>query len=228
MKMTGCLLKWVPFRVYNMANSNQIPIIGIRRLRFNTDGHGIRTLIGTADCLLRCKHCLNPHSWNGEMPPKLFSLQSLYDTVKIDNLYFQTTNGGLTFGGGEPLLHMEQISEFISMCPPTWSMCAETSLYVPSGVVYLAATCFDQFIVDIKTTEPVIYKDYSSGNFEVAWNNLKHLCSLVDTDKITVRIPIIPGYVGPQKQQQSIDLISSLGISNIDVFSYRNTKQSSG
>lgn len=211
-----------------MTDPGQIPIIGIQRLRFGTDGRGIRTLITTADCPLRCEYCLNPHSWNGKTAPKLFSPQRLYDTVKIDHLYFLASNGGLTFGGGEPLLHMEQLSAFIAMCPPEWSMCVETSLNVPSWVLPPAAACFDHFFVDIKTTDPAIYKAYTSGDFEIAWSNLRRLCSLVDPDKITVRIPMIPGYVDARMQRQSMDDISSLGISNMDAFSYILPKQSRG
>ena len=214
------LQRWGQFPVFRMKNGDLIPVIGIRRLRINTDGQGVRTLIGVADCPLRCRYCINPHSWNDSISPVYFSPERLYETVKVDNLYFQTTNGGITFGGGEPLLHAEQLTRFISLCPQAWSMCVETSLHIPPHLLSLSAEYFSHFVIDIKTTDPILYTEYTSGNFGLVWGNLNSLCRLVDTSHITVRIPLIPGYVDAKKQKQSIAMISSLGITNIDTFSY--------
>ena len=38
--------------------------------------------------------------------------QRLYDLVKIDNIYFQTTGGGICFGGGEPTMYANFIKAF--------------------------------------------------------------------------------------------------------------------
>lgn len=222
--MTVFLQKWGQFPVLRMKNGDLIPVIGIRRLRIKTDGQGVRTLIGVAGCPLRCRYCINPHSWNGSISPVYFSPEQLYETVKVDNLYFQATNGGITFGGGEPLLHVERLIKFISLCPQAWSMCAETSLHIPPHLLSLSADYFTHFVIDIKTTDPMLYTEYTSGHFGLVWKNLNRLCSLVDTSNITVRIPMIPGYVDAEKQQHSIAVISSLGITNIDTFSYMPVK----
>lgn len=199
-----------------------IPIIGIQRLRIGSDGQGIRTLVGTAGCSLRCRYCLNPHSWDlNRYTPKLVSPEHLYEIVSIDNLYFQATNGGITFGGGEPLMHMDGIGRFKKLCPSEWSIWTETSLNVSEKQIVQAAHIFDHFIIDIKTTNPAIYKKYTSGDFEVMYGNLKKLLSLISPEKISVRIPIIPGYTEETDQKNAVDEISALGISDIEVFSYK-------
>lgn len=205
--------------------TDTIPVIGILRHRSGTDGTGIRTLIGTAGCPLRCKYCLNPHSWNGKAVIHEYSPDALYEMVKIDNLYFRTSGGGITFGGGEPLLHMTQIAKFRTLCPPEWTVYVETSLYTSASTLALAAKTFDHFIVDIKTTDPTSYYAYTSKHLDVPLQNLKKLCNLVDPARITVRIPHIPGYTDSNMQLQSIHQISALGIQNIDTFSY-TVKQS--
>lgn len=38
---------------------NTLKIIGINRHKINTDGIGVRTLVGLAGCNLSCKYCIN-------------------------------------------------------------------------------------------------------------------------------------------------------------------------
>ena len=129
-----------------------IPVIGIERLRMQTDGTGVRTLIGTHGCPLRCQYCLNPQSWNGTKKPTLYTPEQLFQKVFIDNIYFQATNGGITIGGGEPLLYIDALSQFVDMCPNNWNLWIETALNVSCDSVIQASNLFDHFLIDIKTT----------------------------------------------------------------------------
>ena len=83
------------------------PLIGISRLRMGTDGKGIRTLIAFHDCELDCKYCINPQCKliNAKGKIKYMSAEDIVATIKKDELYYLATNGGITLGGGEPLLH---------------------------------------------------------------------------------------------------------------------------
>ena len=77
-------------------------LIGISRHRLTTDGEGVTTLVAFHGCPLRCKYCLNPQSFAQEGVWKQYDCEQLYEEVKIDELYFLATHGGVTFGGGEP------------------------------------------------------------------------------------------------------------------------------
>lgn len=68
-------------------------IIGIARHRLTTDGDGVITLVAFHSCPLRCRYCLNPQSLGDKSRFKENSPQSLYDEVRIDELYFLATNG---------------------------------------------------------------------------------------------------------------------------------------
>lgn len=197
-----------------------IPVLAIRRLRMGTDGDGIRTLIGTIGCPLRCRYCLNPQSWDGTCPTKVYTPKQLYDEISVDNLYFRATGGGITLGGGEPLLHMDAIAEFAVLCPKEWSLWIETSLNVPSENVVKASGVFHHFVVDIKTTVPTIYSAYTGGEFEPVWQNLLMLKALIGSERITVRLPLIPDFVDEAIRTQSITMLSEVGFINIDMFSY--------
>ena len=110
-----------------------MPVFAIERHRLLTDGIGVTTLVGAYGCPLRCKYCINPHAWNPDTLNKtpLLTPSALYDKVKIDELYFLSTGGGVTFGGGESLLHANFIRAFREVCGPDWNLTLETSLNVP-------------------------------------------------------------------------------------------------
>jgi pyruvate formate lyase activating enzyme len=97
-----------------MNRDIKAPIFAISRLRMGTDGNGITTLVTFMGCPLNCRYCVNPkcheqiYEEDGITPRKgimLLTPQELYDIVKIDNIYFQTTGGGICFGGGEPTMY---------------------------------------------------------------------------------------------------------------------------
>ena len=114
-----------------MYTEQKLPVIEILRHRVGTDGTGIRTLIIVAGCPLRCQNCINPETWDGTETIKAYSLEELYDEIKIDDIYFKATNGGITFGGGEPALYAEFIANFVELYCDKWNVGLETSLYVP-------------------------------------------------------------------------------------------------
>ena len=204
-----------------MERQETIPIFAINRLKMSTDGHGVRTLIGAYGCPLRCKYCINPHSWSDSIKPRIYTPEALFDEVKIDNLYFQATVGGLTFGGGEPLLHSSFIKQFAQLCPKSWSLYAETSLSVPLENVVEVVDVFEHFVVDIKSMDPELYHAYTGGELSLALDNLKWLLDHIGPDRITVRVPIIPNYADAASQKQSIKVLQKLGIKKINAFRYK-------
>ena len=97
-----------------------LPVFGISRLRMETDGDGVTTLVGCLGCPLRCRLCINPHAQNPATPHRRLSAEQLVDELRVDGLYFSATGGGATFGGGEPLLHADCLAEFAEKRPADW------------------------------------------------------------------------------------------------------------
>lgn len=197
------------------------PIVTCARLRMQTDGKGVTTLVCFHGCPLRCRYCINPFSFAEDTKRELLTPQQLYDRVKIDALYFLATGGGVTFGGGEPLLYGRFLQEFREICGKEWHLCAETSLNVPQEQVELAAGCIDHFYVDCKDTNPDIYRRYTGRNNEKMLENLRFLLSLVGPERITVRLPLIPEYNTEEDRQHSRDALQKMGIQKFDLFTYR-------
>lgn len=200
------------------------PVIACSRHRMQTDGKGITTLVCFHGCPLRCKWCINPFSFSPDTRRTDMTPQELFDKVRVDDLYFLATGGGITFGGGEPLLYASFLQEFCRLCGDHWHLCAETSLAVPWENVAVAAECIDVFYVDCKDTDPEVYLKYTGRNNQLVIENLKKLLQLIGPQRIIVRVPLIPDYNTEKQRQKSRDFLFSMGIEQFDLFTYRTTK----
>lgn len=152
---------------------------------------------------------------------RCYTPQQLYDYVGVDNLYFIATGGGVCFGGGEPLLRIEFIEEFKSLCGKSWNLTAETSLQVPPSTVEAAAQVVGDFIVDIKESDPEVYRAYTGGDSEIAWSNLERLLALVGPKHVTVRVPLIDHYNDEAATDRTAARLADMGVTHIDRFTYR-------
>lgn len=195
------------------------PLLGLARLRMGTDGQGVTTLIAGGGCPLSCRWCINQRLLR-EAPAKMVTAEELLEKVKSDDLYFRATGGGVTFGGGEPLLHAAFIRRFREICPEEWHIYAETSLAVPSEQIREVCSAVDMFLVDCKDMNPEIYHRYTGGDGQLMQDNLKLLLQTAGAERITVRVPRIPEYNSAEDQQRSAEKLRAMGIAKFDLFDY--------
>lgn len=200
-------------------NEPRYPLLSLSRLRLMTDGEGITTLVAGAGCPLNCKYCINGELLS-KAKPRFVTPQALYELLRQDDLYFRATGGGITFGGGESLLHAEFIAAFRGLIGEKWRICAETSLQISPQQLQLALSAVDEFIVDIKDLDPEIYRNYTGGDLTPALENLNCLLRHGDKKKIKLRIPLIPNFNTPTDCDRSEALLRSLGAKNIERFDY--------
>ena len=203
------------------------PLIGISRHRLTTDGEGVTTLVAFHGCPLRCKYCLNPQSLHSEGIWKHYDCMQLYEEVRLDELYFLATHGGITFGGGEPCLQSYFIYEFRQRCGQEWQLSVESSLNVPQENIEKLLPVIDYYIIDIKDINNDIYQQYTGKENENVLNNLHYLIEHGKNEQIIVRTPIIPVYNSESDVDNSIRLLKEMGITQFDRFTYKtlNTYQ---
>ena len=136
------------------------PLLSLSRLRMGTDGNGVTTLVAGAGCPLHCRWCINGRLLRDPRPERI-TPEELLERVKVDDLYFRATGGGITFGGGESLLHAEFIRRFRELIPAEWKVSAETSLAVPEEQLLTVLCAVDLFIVDCKDMNEETYRRYT-------------------------------------------------------------------
>ena len=199
-------------------------IIGIVRHRMATDGVGVTTLVAFHGCPLHCQYCLNPQSLSPNGALRTITPTELYSEVEIDDLYFMATNGGICFGGGEPLLRSEFIVAFSKIMNPAWNLTLETSLNVPFMHLKRVAPLISEFIIDIKDMNPTIYKAYTTQENSIVLDNLAWLVENGYNEKTLIRLPLIPYYNCSEDVEKSKTILSQIGFSQFESFNYRKNK----
>lgn len=205
-----------------MKNKITMPLVSLNRHRLKTDGVGVTTLVASYGCPLKCKYCINKRVLDPAMLSKCVHMtpEQLYDKLKIDDLYFIATGGGITFGGGESLLYADFIAAFREVCGSKWHITVETSLNVPTENLRTILSAADAFIVDIKDMNPEIYKAYTGRDNDRVIENLKLLIKEKSSEQIRIRVPAIPEFNTKEDMEASVAILKEMGFTDIEVFPY--------
>ena len=197
-------------------------IAGIARHRIATDGDGVTTLVAFQGCTLRCRYCLNPQTIDAARHFTSFTVEQLYEKVRQDELYFLATQGGITFGGGEPALRSDYISAFRERCGNAWRITLETALNVPLHHLEQLLPVVDHYIIDIKDMNPEHYYTYTGKTNQQVVDNLAWLTQQGKCKDIMIRVPLIPNYNTQEDIEKSIALLRSMGYEQFDCFTYKH------
>lgn len=201
---------------------DKMDIIGINRYRIQSDGRGIRTLIGFHGCPLRCKYCLNPQCFSKDGKLTV-DFDYVAEEVYKDELYYRITNGGVTFGGGEPLLHSEDMLRLITEYGfNELNISIETSLNVNLSNLETVYKHIDKWFIDIKDMNLIIYKNYTGIDNNKVKSNLQWMVEHgVRKEDVVIRVPLISGYNNEQDIKNSICELKNIGFSQFDIFRYK-------
>jgi len=74
------------------------------------DGPGIRYVIFMQGCPLRCKYCHNRDTWDAKKGEE-YDVETIYNKIIRCKTYIDSSNGGVTVSGGEPLLQAKFLIE---------------------------------------------------------------------------------------------------------------------
>lgn len=195
-------------------------IRGTSRLRMDSDGKGIRTLVVMNGCELGCKYCINKGMMNILPVQYHITPKKLAEMVNKDSLYYDITDGGITFGGGEPLLQSDFILRFHELYPQ-FDIAVETSLNVTIYNVIKLLKVVSEWIVDIKDINPDVYTSYTGYNNDFVIRNLKYLADKNQADKVRIRVPLIEGFNTEEQRVESINYLRMLGYTRFDEFTYQ-------
>jgi pyruvate formate lyase activating enzyme len=79
------------------------------------DGPGMRTVLWTTGCLLRCQYCHNPDTWHMK-DGRPVSIGEVMADIKKYQRFMAITNGGVTVSGGEPMVQAPFVSRIFREC----------------------------------------------------------------------------------------------------------------
>ena len=151
------------------------------------DGPGIRCVVFFNGCKLRCKYCHNPEMWIKK--ENNYTPEEVFNKVMRSKPYFKN-NGGVTFSGGEPLLHSNFIIETTKLLKQENIHTALDTSGVGIGNYEEILENIDLVILDIKHTTPEGYKQITGMNIDEVEKFIKVLNKL--NKQVWIRQVIIP------------------------------------
>jgi len=199
-------------------------IFNIQRFAIH-DGPGIRTTVFFKGCPLNCWWCHNPES-HKTLPEKIegcnlrrgfdqsfsmekdeigkeFSVDELMNEIVKDKIFFEESDGGVTFSGGEPLMQPEFLIELLKECNSNGVHSAvDTSGYADSAIIDHVSPYSDLFLFDLKLMNDDDHQKYTGVSNQVILRNLNELDQL--GKKMVIRIPIVPGLTDTDENLRAI------------------------
>ncbi len=188
------------------------------------DGPGIRTVVFMQGCHLRCRYCQNPDTWDCYSATAHEYSSSQILSIILKNLpYIESSGGGVTFSGGEPLLQHEFVKEVFAECRSRNIHTAlDTSLHVSSARVSEIIPVTSLFLADIKhMREDKSLSLTGSGNK----SNLSNL-QLINRHgvEIWIRYVVVPGWTDDEENIVRIgEFVSGLDcVTRIELLPYHS------
>ena len=220
-------------KVDNMVEEKAL-LFNIQRFSTN-DGKGIRTIIFFKGCQLRCPWCSNPESqFLGEEQMKsnvytnikknvgkLYSVDEIVKEVLKDEIFYNTSKGGVTLSGGEDLMQAKIATKLLrelkeNQIHTTIETCGEGN----SDLFLKLIKYVDEVLFDLKIIDKLKAKKILNANIENILYNFK--ISSQNSNTI-VRFPYIPNSTNDINNiKQIINISKEENIEEIHILPYHN------
>lgn len=125
-----------------------------------------------------------------EMSGKLYGVNELMEIIEKERIHIEHSAGGVTFSGGEPLMHPEFLIEMLDACGEKGlHRTVDTCGFVSMETLLEVAKRTDLFLYDLKLMDPAQHKKWTGVSNQLILYNLKILAET--GANINIRIPFI-------------------------------------
>jgi len=169
-----------------------------------------------------CGLCLRTcHSGALEMAGKRVTVDDLLSEIQKDSVFYDESDGGVTFSGGEPLMQPGFLVNILRACRARGIATAvDTSGYVEGDVLKGLMDEVDLFLWDLKIMDDAAHKLFTGVSNSVILENLKAVRA--SGTPTVVRFSLIPGINDDEANVKALgNFVSSLeGLSRVDILPY--------
>lgn len=152
-----------------------------------------------------------------EMSGKQMSVAEVMDIIEKERVFFDQSGGGVTFSGGEPLLHSKLLIPLLDECKRRGIHTAvDTAGNVNTEVILEVAKRTNLFLFDLKMMDAELHRKWVGADNELIQQNLNAIAEV--GAEIIIRIPVIAGVNDTvQNFEQTAKFISELSGTKITV-----------
>ena len=142
---------------------------------------------------------------------KPMTAEEVFDKVRRDKMFYDTSGGGVTVSGGEPLTHADFVAELFGLCRGEGiNTCVESCGCVPQSAFEKVLPLTDAFYFDLKLMDGEKHREYTGQSNEQILANARFLAG--QGASILFRQPLIPGVNDDEENvRATCDFIRSLG-----------------
>lgn len=156
-----------------------------------------------------------------EICGKEYTVNELFDIISADKHFYISSNGGVTFSGGECTLQIDFLTEILKLCKENnISTAVDTAGNVPYEYFEKIIPYTDTFLYDVKCITDSLHKEFTGVSNAQILSNLQKL-SANFKEKIVVRVPLIGGFNDTDGEILKIQtFLKSLNIDKIELLPY--------
>lgn len=153
---------------------------------------------------------------------KEYTVEELLKEVMKDKVFYEQSNGGVTVSGGEPLLQIDFVVEFLrELKKENIHTAVDTCGAVNFENVQRVARYTDLFLYDIKLIDDEKHSEFTGVSNKLILNNLRQLSEI--HKNINIRMPIVEGVNGDESHiVKTIDFIKGLDVKKINLLPYHD------
>lgn len=127
-----------------------------------------------------------------EMTGELMSIEQVMKQIKREVVLMDTSGGGVTISGGEPLLHHKYLLKLLDACGKEGiHRCIDTTGFTSTKILLEVAAKSEHFLYDLKMMGAEKHKKWTGVSNEKILKNLEILAATGVV--INIRIPLIKG-----------------------------------
>ena len=127
-----------------------------------------------------------------QMAGRPYEIEELTRIVLQDRPFYEESGGGVTFSGGEPLLHPEYLAAALEAARAHGLHTAvDTCGFASPGDLLAVARHTDLFLYDLKLIDPERHRQHTGVSNTIILQNLERLAR--EHGNLWIRIPVIPG-----------------------------------
>lgn len=169
------------------------------------DGPGIRFIVFTQGCPLRCKYCHNPDTWAPDKGQETTS-EDLIEKIQRYKVFMKNTGGGLTVSGGEPLMQAEFVADLFKKArSQNLHTALDTSGAASAERTESVLEHTDLMLLDVKSTDPDMYKSLTGGTIDFLYQSLE--LAQKHGVEVWLRLVVVPGFTDKLAEIEKINLL---------------------
>ncbi|MGN0658414.1 MAG: glycyl-radical enzyme activating protein [Emergencia sp.] len=121
-----------------------------------------------------------------------YTSEELYREIEKDRIFYTIKGGGVTFSGGEPLIHPDELTAIAGICREHGVNVAVESCGMGDFEKFRQALPYiDSMFIDIKHIDSARHKELTGAGNELILKNISRIAG--SGIPVTIRTPVVPG-----------------------------------